>query len=185
MAWFFTFLALAFVVAAAGAKRRSGKRYDLPPNNPALSLAILKENLLENQSEFHLQKLKEFAISQNLKIPLEDYILSKAKSIEQDNIIFEKQAMWLDFITPLEFNEKTPKAFISGILRLYSDCYIFKAFEELNAKFPNEKFRKLEQDYRFLCELRDNSKADYNSLEKLRIEKEKWESNIRQCLNTV
>jgi hypothetical protein len=178
MTWFITLLAVVLIVAAAGARRRAGKRYNLPLENPALALAILKENLLENPSEEHLQKLKEFAVSQNLNIPREEYPLGKAKSIEQDGNIFLQQAEWLDSITPFEFNEepKTEKTLISGILRLYSDAAIFRAFEELARNFPSERQQKLEQGYRALCELRDNSKADYNSLEKLRIEKEKWEN---------
>jgi len=65
-------------------------------------------------------------------------------------------------------------------LRLYSDDAIFKALKEFAQKFPSEKQQKLEQGYRALCELRDNSKADYDSLEKLRIEKEKWERLARE-----
>jgi len=179
--WFITLLAIAFVVAAAGAKRRAAKRYDLPPENPALSLAILKENLLENPSEYNLQKLKEFAASQNIPIPKEEYLLGKAPSIEQDESLFVNQASWLDSLVPLEFSEepKTEKSMINGILRLYGDEAIFKALEELSQKFPSERQQKLEHDYRKLCELRDNSKADYNSLEKLRMEKEKWEQYAR------
>jgi len=176
-----TLLAIAFVIAAVGAKRRASKRYDLPQENPALSLAILKENLLENPSELSLRKLKEFAASQNLKIPEEEYPLGKARSIEQDDSLFLSQAAWLDCLTPLEFNEepKTEKSLLNGILRLYSDAAIFKALEEMREKFPSERQQKLEQGYRALCELRDNSKADYNSLERLRMEKEKWEGEAR------
>jgi len=180
MTWliaFITFLAIAFVIAAAGAKRRASRRYNLPLENPALSLAILKENLLENPSEDSLQKLKEFANSQNLAMPKEEYPLGKAPSIEQDDSLFLSQAAWLDSLTPLEFKEmpQTEKNLLNGILRLYSDEAIFKALEELSRKFPSERQRKLEEGYRKLCELRDNSKADYDSLEKLRMEKEKWE----------
>jgi hypothetical protein len=67
---------------------------------------------------------------------------------------------------------------ICGILRLYSDKAIFKAFEEMKEKFPSEEQRELEHGYHALCELRDSSKADYDSLEKLRMEKEKWESKL-------
>jgi len=187
VSWVLTFLAIALVVAAAGAKRRAGKRYDLPPDSPALALAILKENLLENPSEYHLQKLTEFAASQNLKIPLDEYPLCKAVSIEQDIDIFARQAEWLDCLTPLEFNEepKTEKSLVSGILRLYSDAAIFKAFEEMREKFPSEQQQKLELGYRSLCELRDSSKADYDSLEKLRIEKEKWENSARNFFSKL
>jgi len=175
--WIITLLAVALVIAAAGAKRRASKRYDLPLENPALSLAILKENLLENPSESSLQELKDFANSQNLIIPKEEYPLGKAPSIEQDDFLFLSQAAWLDSLTPLEFNEEpqTEKTLLNGILRLYSDEAIFKALEELSRKFPSERQQKLEQGYRKLCDLRDSSKADYNSLEKLRMEKEKWE----------
>jgi hypothetical protein len=178
MTWVITFLAFALIVAAAGAKRRASKRYDLPSENPALALAILKENLLENSNEGSLQKLLEFAASQNLSLPKEEYPLGKAPSIEQDVSLFSNQAAWLDSITPFEFKEEplTEKTFIGGILRLYSDEAIFAAFKILLEKFPSEKNRALEQGYRNLCELRDNSKADYDSLEKLRIEKEKWEN---------
>jgi len=181
MIFFITLLAVAFIIAAAGAKRRASKRYDLPLENPAISLAILKENLLENPSENSLQKLKEFAASQNLELPKEEYPLGKAPSIEQDDSLFLSQAAWLDCLTPLEFKEEpqTEKSLLNGILRLYSDAAIFKAFEEMREKFPSEKQRKLEQGYRALCKLRDNSQADYNSLEKLRMEKEKWEGEAR------
>ena len=104
--WIITLLAVALVIAAAGAKRRASKRYDLPLENPALSLAILKENLLENPSESSLQELKDFANSQNLIIPKEEYPLGKAPSIEQDDFLFLSQAAWLDSLTPLEFNEE-------------------------------------------------------------------------------
>jgi len=181
MSFFITLLAVAFIIAAAGAKRRASKRYDLPLENPAISLAILKENLLENPSESSLQKLKEFAASQNLDIPQEEYPLGKARSIEQDDSLFLSQATWLDRLTPLEFYEepKTERSLLNGILRLYSDGAIFKAFEEMHEKFPSERQQKLEQGYRALCELRDSSQADYNSLERLRIEKEKWEGEIK------
>jgi len=177
MTWLITFLAIVLVIAAAGARRRASKRYDLPLENPALSLAILKENLLENPSEYSLKNLKEFAISQNLTVPKEEYPSGKAPSIEQDDSLFFDQAAWLDSLTPLEFNEKpqTENSLINGILRLYGDEAIFKALNELAQKFPGERQRKLEEGYRKLCEFRDNSEADYNSLEKLRIEKEKWE----------
>ena len=177
MTWLITFLAIVLVIAAAGAKGRVSKRYNLPLENPALSLAILKENLLENPNKGSLQKLKEFVASQNLTLPKEEYPLGKAPNIEQDDSLFFSQAAWLDSLTPLEFIEEpqTEKTLLNGILRLYSDEAIFKALNELAQKFPGERQRKLEEGYRKLCELRDNSRADYDSLEKLRIEKEKWE----------
>jgi len=182
MAWFITFLAIALIVATAGAKHRASRRYDLPLENPALSLAILKENLLENSSEQALQKLKDFAASQNLTLPSEEYPLGKAKNIALDDDVFLQQATWLDSLTPLEFKEEpqTEKTLVSGILRLYSDDAIFKALKELAQKFPSEKQQKFEQGYRSLCEHRDNSKADYDSLERLRMEKEKWEQLARE-----
>jgi len=177
MVWFITFLAIALIVATAGAKHRASRRYNLPLENPALSLAILKESLLENSSEYALQKLKDFAAEQNLTIPATEYPLDKANNIESDDNIFFQQATWLDSIIPLEFKEEpqTEKTYVKGILRLYSDDAIFKAFKEFSQKFPSEKQQKLEQGYRTLCEHRDKSKADYESLEKLRMEKEKWE----------
>jgi hypothetical protein len=177
MAWIITFLAIALIVATAGAKHRASRRYNLPLENPALSLAILKESLLENPSEYALQKLKDFAASQNLAIPAEEYPLGKAKSIALDDDVFLQQATWLDSLAPLEFKEEpqTEKTLASGILRLYSDEAIFKALKELAQKFPGEKQQKMEQGYLALCKLRDNSEADYESLEKLRMEKEKWE----------
>jgi len=182
MAWVITFLAIALVVATAGAKRRASRRYDLPLENPALSLAILKENLLENSNEQAFQKLKDFAASQNLTIPSKEYPLGKAKDIALDDDVFLQQADWLDSLTPLEFKEEpqTEKTLVNGILRLYSDDAIFKALKELAQKFPSEKQQKLEQGYRTLCEHRDSSKADYDSLEKLRMEKEKWEQLARE-----
>ncbi|GBU26024.1 hypothetical protein R83H12_02703 [Fibrobacteria bacterium R8-3-H12] len=182
MVWFITFLAIAFIVATAGAKHRASKRYNLPPENPALSLAILKESLLENPSEYALQKLKDFAALQNLAIPAGEYPLGKAKNIELDDEFFLQQATWLDSIAPLEFKEKpqTEKTLAEGILRLYSDYAIFKALKELAQKFPSEKQQKLEQGYCDLCKLRDNSKADYESLENLRMKKEKWEQLARE-----
>jgi hypothetical protein len=194
--WFITILAIALVIAVAGVKQRTSRRYNLPLENSALSLAILKENLLENPSEYALQKLKDFAVSQNLKVPEIKYPLGKvpkveartitelifgegykAPSFEQDESLFLQQAIWLDFLTPLEFNEEpqTERTLVNGILRLYSDDAIFKALKELAQKFPSEKQQKLEQGYYALCELRDNSKVDYDSLEKLRMEKERWE----------
>ncbi|MDR2732434.1 MAG: hypothetical protein LBB36_04365 [Fibromonadaceae bacterium] len=201
MTWLITFLAIAFVIAAAGAKRRVKNRYGLPPNDHALSLAILKENLLENPSEYSLQKLKDFAASQNIEIPKEKYPLGKVPSVEartitelifgegykppsleHDDVLFSQQATWLDSLTPLEFNEipQTEKSLVSGILRLYSDEAVFRAFAELSQKFPSERQQKLELGYHALCELRDNSKADYDSLEKLRMEKEKWENEAKK-----
>ncbi|MCL2100668.1 MAG: hypothetical protein FWH22_03005 [Fibromonadales bacterium] len=182
MAWIITILAVVFVIAAAGAKLRASRRYNLPLENPALSLAILKENLLENSNEHSLQKLKEFAASQNLLLPKEAYPVGKAPSIEQDDSLFLIQATWLDSLIPLEFSEEpqTEKNLINGILRLYSDKAIFQALKTLQEKFPSEKNKILEQDYKKLCELRDGSKADYNSLEKLRMEKEKWEKLARE-----
>jgi hypothetical protein len=182
MVWFITFLAIALIVATAGAKRRASRHYHLPLENPALSLAILKESLLENPSEYALQKLKNFAASQNLTIPAEEYLLGKAKNIEQDDDIFLQQAVWLDSLAPLEFKEEpqTEKTLATGILRLYSDDAIFKALKEFAQKFPSEKQQKFEQGYSALCKHRDNSKADYESLEKLRMEKVKWEQLARE-----
>jgi len=182
MAWVITFLAIALIIATAGAKRRASKRYNLPLEHPALSLAILKENLLENPSEYALQKLKDFATSQNLTIPAGEFPLGRAKSIELDDDIFLQQATWLDSITPLEFREEpqTEKTLAEGILRLYGDDAIFKALKEFAQKFPSEKQQKLEQGYTTLCKHRDNSKADYESLENLRKEKEKWERLARK-----
>jgi len=177
MAWVITFLAIALIVATAGAKHRASQRYNLPLENPALSLAILKESLLENPSEYALQKLKDFAASQNLTIPEEEYPLGKAKNIEMDDDIYLQQAAWLDSLAPLEFKEEpqTEKTLAEGILRLYGDDAIFKALKEFAQKFPSEKQQKLEQGYSTLCKHRDSSKADYESLENLRKEKEKWE----------
>jgi hypothetical protein len=201
MVWVITFLAIVFIVATAGAKHRAARRYNLPLENPAISLAILKENLLENPSKYALQKLKDFAVSQNMKVPVEEYPLGKvpsveartitelifgegykAPSFEQDDYLFLQQAIWLDSLTPLEFNEKpqTEKTLVNGILRLYSDEAIFKSLKELAQIFPSEKQKKLEQGYYAICELRDNSKVDYDSLEKLRMEKEKWEQLARE-----
>jgi len=182
MAWFFTFLAIALIVATAGAKHRASQRYDLPFENPALSLAILKENLLENSNEYALQKLKDFAKEHNLNIPPAEYPLGKVKDIALDEDAFLQQAAWLDSLTPLEFKEEpqTEKTLVKGILRLYSDDAIFKALKEFSQKFPSEKQQKLEQGYQALCHLRDNSKADYDSLENLRMEKEKWEGLARE-----
>jgi hypothetical protein len=137
--------------------------------------------LLENPSEYSLQKLKEFAVLQNLEIPKEEYPFDKALSIEQDSSLFLNQAIWLDALTPLEFSEEpeTEKSLVNGILRLYSDEAIFKAFGNFSQKFPSERQQKLELGYRNLCELRDNSKVDYNSLERLRMEKEKWEGEAK------
>jgi hypothetical protein len=182
MTWVITFLAIALIVATAGAKHRAIRRYNLPLESPAISLAILKESLLENQSEYALQKLKDFAVSQNVVLPKEEYPLGKAPSVEQDDSLFLQQAIWLDSLVPLEFNEKpqTEKTLVNGILRLYSDEAIFKALKELAEKFSSEKQQKLEQGYFALCKLRDSSKADYDSLEKLRMEKEKWEQLARE-----
>ncbi|GHV13207.1 hypothetical protein AGMMS49938_07410 [Fibrobacterales bacterium] len=183
MTWLITFLALLLIFLAAGAKNRASKRFDLPQENPALSLAILKENLLENPSITALDKLKEFAALQGLKIPDEEYILGRVAEISQDSELFLRQSLWLDSLTPFEFleNPQTEKSLLNGILRLYSDEKIFAAFLELAEKFPSEKQKNLEDNYRKLCELRDNSKADYNSLENLRIEKEKWEREMRNA----
>jgi hypothetical protein len=182
MTWVITFLAIAFIIATAEAKHRASRRYNLPLENPALSLAILKESLLENSSEYALQKLKDFATSQNLAIPAGEYPLGKAKNIALDDSLFLQQATWLDSLTPLEFKEEpqTEKTLANGILRLYSDDAIFEALKEFAQKFPSEKQQKLEQGYYALCKLRDNSKADYDSLEKLRMEKEKWERSARE-----
>jgi len=182
MVWVITFLAIALIVATAGAKHRASRRYDLPIENPALSLAILKENLLENSNEYALRKLKDFAASQNLTVPSEEYPLGKAKDISLDDDVFLRQAAWLDSLTPLEFKDEpqTEKTLVNGILRLYSDDAIFNVLEELAQKFPSEKQQKLEQGYRTLCQHRDSSKADYDSLEKLRMEKEKWEQMARE-----
>jgi len=182
MAWFITFLAIALIIATAGAKHRASKRYNLPLEHPALSLAILKESLLENPSEYALQKLKDFAASQNLTIPAGEFPLGKVKDIELDDDVFLQQATWLDSLTPLEFREEpqTEKTLAEGILRLYGDDAIFKALKEFARKFPSEKQQKLEQGYAALCKLRDSSKADYESLENLRKEKEKWEHLARK-----
>lgn len=176
---------------AANSHSESFKR--LPPKD---QLAILKECLLNNPAEVNLKNLEEFGQRQGLNLDIQSYrpfmdkqreLSKKKNALAEDNELFTEESRWIDNIRPLEFDEAIEAknkgdtrgyiaATLEGIARLYSDEAITASLEELKTDYP--KAVTLLEKYRELTELRDQSLADDDSLEKLRKAKQSWEDSL-------
>jgi len=165
----------------------------LPPKD---QLAVLKECLLNSPAEINLQNLRFFLEKNGINQEIDSYrpfirqqqeLRNKKNALEEDNLLFNLEAQWLDQIAPLEFkeaeiakqngnNEGFITSSLEGINRLYSDESILSHLAQLAETYP--KATRLTQMYRNLMELRDCSEADNDSLESLRKAKNAWEQDL-------
>ena len=108
-------------------------------------------------------------------------------AIAEDNELYAQESIWMDQITPLEFEEAEEakkagdsKSYIEhsleGIARLYSDEAIEKALNKLIPDYP--KAETILKGYLELVKVRDNSLADESSLESLRKLRDSWEQSL-------
>lgn len=165
----------------------------------AVKLAILKESLLNEPTKGNLIKLTEFCRLENLTLPKEDYspfieeqvrISRTPDALALDNALFEKEATWLDSITPIEFEEA--KEFLSenknefiaktltGILRFYSDEKIETSLQALIPDF--QKAQDFLKGYQKLKQYREESLSDEESLKKLRSKRNAWERSVEDSI---
>lgn len=177
--------------------KAAGTRNDNFKKLPAKDqLAVLKECLLNNPSEVNLQNLQKFCEQNTLNLNAESYrpflkkqqeLRNKPNALEEDNQLYSKEAQWLDSITPLEFNEASEALSkgdqetatirtLEGISRLYSDEAILNSLEKLELSYA--KAHSLLDSYKALIELRDSSRADEDSLAKLRNTKNAWDNDL-------
>lgn len=163
---------------------------------PKDKLAVLKECLLNNPTEYNLQNLAEFCKEQQISVDAESYrpylkkqleITQKKNAIAEDNELFHQESIWMDQVEPLEFREaaealsegdksRAIERAIEGISRLYSDEAIEKALQNLQGDYP--KAADLLTAYKKLAEIRDESGADDESLEKLRKMRDAWHESL-------
>lgn len=161
-------------------------------------LTILKERVLETPSERNLQNLGCFLKSEGIEADIESYrpllaeqlrLGREENAIALDNDLYAKESEWMDRIEPFEFAEARKlkdsgnrdgfvKAYLQGVLRLYSDEKIEAFLEKLIPEYPAAQ--KMLDDYRELKALRDSSDADDASIEKLTRAKEKWVAGLKK-----
>ena len=170
--------------------------------NP-VKLAVLKETLLNQPTLKNLKRFYDFCNKEGISLPEQDYkefiqeqvkLSNSPDALLLDNALFEKEAKWLDSVTPLEHFEAS-EALKKGdlqlyvekklitILRLYSDSEIQKNFHELIEKYP--KAKNLLDEYNKLILLRENSLTDEESLKKLRSQRDSWERNIDLAIQEI
>ncbi len=165
----------------------------LPPKD---QLSVLKECLLNNPTEKNLQNLKQFGEDFQVDFDAETYrpfmarqleISKKKDALVEDNELFAEEARWLDSIRPLEFAEADQaqsagekstyvEKSLEGISRLYSDEAILAALEKLVPDYS--KAQDLLTSYRELVEVREQSGASDEELEKLRKLRNKWDEEL-------
>lgn len=163
---------------------------------PKDQLSVLKECLLNNPTEKNLQNLKQFGEEFKMDFDVETYRPFMAKQLEickrkdalvEDNELFAEEARWLDSIRPLEFVEADEalaagekatyvEKNLEGISRLYSDEAIVTALEKLMPDYG--KAQDLLNSYKELVEVREQSSASDEDLEKLRKLRNKWDEDL-------
>lgn len=166
-------------------------------------LAVLKEVLLNNPSKGNLTRLEDFCKKNDLQWPSDNYetllqeqiqISKNLDALNLDNALFEKEAEWLDSITPIEekeameaFQKNDFNLFIEKklilTLRLYSDKNIERTLEELTLHFP--KAKELLQEYLELVKYREASSTDEDSIKKLRSKRDAFERSIEFAIEEV
>lgn len=164
-------------------------------------LAVLKDRLLSSPTESNLQNLVTFAAELGLTANADSYrplmqeqinLSAKPDALAEDNILFEKEAAFLDSITPPEItmahtakqNGNTQEFIalsLEAALRFYSDEKIEETLRALTAEFP--KAAELLQGYEDLKQAREASLADEESLKTLRARRDSWEASINDLLN--
>lgn len=164
-------------------------------------LAILKERVLETPSERNLQNLGNFLKDEGVVTDIESYrpllaeqlrLGREENAIALDNNLYAKESEWMDRIEPFEFAEAKKKkdsgdrdgfvkAYLQGVLRLYSDEKIEAFLEKLIPEHAAAE--KMLDGYRELKALRDSSGADEESIEKLTRAKEKWVAELTGFAN--
>jgi len=165
----------------------------LPPKD---QLSVLKECLLNNPTEKNLLNLKQFGEEFKVDFDVETYRPFMAKQLEickrkdalvEDNELFAEEARWLDAIRPLEFVEADEalaagekatyvEKSLEGISRLYSDEAIVAELEKLVPDYG--KAQDLLNSYKELVEVREQSGASDEDLEKLRKLRNKWDEEL-------
>lgn len=157
---------------------------------------MLKECLLNNPTEKNLLNLKQFGEEFKVDFDVETYRPFMAKQLEickrkdalvEDNELFAEEARWLDAIRPLEFVEADEalaagekatyvEKSLEGISRLYSDEAIVAELEKLVPDYG--KAQDLLNSYKELVEVREQSGASDEDLEKLRKLRNKWDEEL-------
>lgn len=210
LVWLFSLASLFLIVRTLIAIRRIRAARNGDELEPALQLAVLKENLLAQPSESQLDRLVGFCNRHSIDVDIESYkpLLDRHKGIRRhdnvlaaDSLLFEEQAKWLDEVEPLEFQdareahnagdfEQFCRYTLEGMLRLYSDDKILETLGVLentahcHEDFPlsAESISELTVGYQELCQLRDNSPADPESLDKLNQARDKWFEAVREAI---
>lgn len=114
-------------------------------------------------------------------------IVKQKDALAEDNELFAAEARWLDAIRPLEFSEAEAalaagnkssyvEKSLEGIARLYSDEAIIEALEKLIPDY--EKAQSLLDQYKELMDVREQSGASDEELEKLRKLRNQWDENL-------
>ncbi|MCF0220838.1 MAG: hypothetical protein HUK19_00945 [Fibrobacter sp.] len=183
----------AFWLRIKAASTRNDSFKQLPPKD---QLSVLKECLLNNPTEKNLQNLKDFGEQFQVDFDGETYrpfmkrqleIARQKNALAEDNELFAAEARWLDSILPLEFAEAKAalacgenatyiEKSLEGISRLYSDEAILDALEKLAPHY--EKAMSLIDSYKELVDIREQSGASDEELEKLRKIRNKWDEDL-------
>ncbi len=210
LVWLFSLASLFLIVRTLIAIRRIRAARNGDELEPALQLAVLKENLLTQPSASQLERLGDFCRRNGMDIDMASYqpLMDRHKGIRRhenvlaaDSLLFEEQAIWLDELEPLEFQdareahnagdfEQFCRYTLEGMLRLYSDEKIQETLGVLentahcHEDFPLsvETITELTIGYRELCELRDNSTADPESIDNLNLARDKWFEAVREAI---
>ncbi len=166
--------------------------------SPAAGLAFLKERLLLNPTKRSLENLILFAEELGIMAKALDYeplrmeqikLADCPDALELDNLLFEKEARWLDSITPPEIEEaqkaksnKQTNEYIErslkAVQRFYSDEKIEDTLSQLIPDFPKAEI--LLTEYRELKKAREASLADEESLKTLRSKRDVWDAHLEQ-----
>lgn len=164
--------------------------------SPKDKLAVLKECLLNNPTEYNLQNLGDFCKEAGIEINAESYraymakqleITQKKDAIAEDNELYHQESIWMDKIEPIEFKEAAEakaegnknlalQRQLEGISRLYSDEAIEEQLKAMEADYP--KAPALLDAYRKLATLRDESGADDEALQALRKARDAWHESL-------
>lgn len=210
LVWLFSLASIFLIVRTLIAIRRIRAVRNSEELEPALQLAVLKENLLVQPSESQLERLNDFCRRSGMEIDIVSYkpLLNRHKGIRRhdnvlaaDSLLFEDQAKWLDELEPLEFQdareahnagdfEQFCRYTLEGMLRLYSDEKIQETLGVLentahcHEDFPLsiETIAELTNGYQELCHLRDHSSADPESLDNLNQARDKWFESVREAI---
>lgn len=164
------------------------------------ALAVLKDRLLNAPTRANLGNLAEFCGNVGLPVdkaayePLmrEQNTISKfPDALARDSALFEREAEWLDTLTPPELTEaeaalargekqKFKAEALTAALRFYSDAKIEETLALVAGEFPEAS--ALLAGYRELELARDSSPADEASLRALRARRDAWERSVEEAI---